>query len=304
MMIIDTETHVIYRKFLKEANPEKSLIDPATWHELNGDLLVAEMDRAKVDHAFLISYGTNDLGLYLRRLQMDPEDLISGKKYAKYFFRKYPDRFYWFSTLPDPRRKDTLTIVEEDFRGGATGVKIFPALINMNLNDTPVMRVLDLVRKNNGLVMLGLEETAPPETPSLHDLLRQLDEEVLEKFPDLRFQLNHAGCIDPLLPDAQIVFDLARKHENLFLSTALLGYCYDDEHEYPFPNQLNRLHRLYDEVGAERLMFGTDWPWVERYRKYVQDVDAIRRHCPFMKEEEKEKFLGLNALKFLGKNPL
>ena len=110
-MIIDTETHVIYRKFLKEANPEKSLIDPATWHELNGDLLVAEMDRAKVDHAFLISYGTNDLGLYLRRLQMDPEDLISGKKYAKYFFRNSCSSKEMNVFLFSPQRKGRRIII-------------------------------------------------------------------------------------------------------------------------------------------------------------------------------------------------
>jgi predicted TIM-barrel fold metal-dependent hydrolase len=99
---------------------------------------------------------------------------------------------------------------------------------------------------------------------------------------------------------------MARRHDNLFLSTAFLGYVTieagyaDDEHEYPFPNQLKRLKRLYERVGPDKLMFGTDWPWVEHVRKYVQDVDAIRRHADFMSAKDKEKFLGLNALRYLG----
>ena len=52
-MLIDTEVHVYYRMNPIEANPEASLVQPWTWHEMGGDLLVAEMDRAKVDKAFL-----------------------------------------------------------------------------------------------------------------------------------------------------------------------------------------------------------------------------------------------------------
>jgi predicted TIM-barrel fold metal-dependent hydrolase len=286
---------------LKESNPQKSLVERWSWHEHDGDLLVAEMDRAKVDRAFLISYDSDDLKLWRELYDMKPEDFLSGKKYAKYFYKKYPDRFYWFTTLPDPRREDTLEVVTKDFQEGATGIKVFPAFINMNLNDPQLMAIFGFVRKQKKLVMVGPDDSEKnPKTPSLESLVHQLNEEVLNEFPDLRFQINHAGCLDPLLPDAKIVFDMARNHGNVFLSTAFLGYNRDDEHEYPFPLQLKRLHRLYDEVGIDKLMFATDWPWAEDCRKYVQDVDSIRRHCDFMSDEEKRRFLGLNALRYLG----
>ena len=46
-------------------------------------------------------------------------------------------------------------------------------------------------------------------------------------------------------------------------------------------------------VGPDKLMFGTDWPWVEDCRKYVQDVDSVRRHADFMSAEDKGEVPGL-----------
>jgi predicted TIM-barrel fold metal-dependent hydrolase len=304
-MIVDTEVHVIYRMFPRELNPERSMVEPWTWHELSGDLLVAEMDHAGVDKAFLISYGAEDLPLMIENAGLSSEEFISGKKYHKAFFKKYPERFHWFATIPNPRRDDCLETLKKDFDEGATGIKIFPAQINMNLNDPKLLEVIELVRKNGKRVMLGLEE-ATEKTPPLKSLLHQLHSEVLSQFSDVHFQLNHGGCIDPLSNEADSVSEMARRHDNLFLSTAFLGYTAmeigyaPDQHEYPFPIQLKRLKRLYEKVGPEKLMFGTDWPWVEDCRKYIQDVDSIRRHADFMSAEDKEKFLGLNAIRYLG----
>ncbi|MGH9759883.1 MAG: amidohydrolase family protein [Blastocatellia bacterium] len=299
-MVIDTEVHIVHRVYLREINPERSLTEPYSWHSHDGDLLVAEMDRAGVDQAFLISYTAQDVARFLERNGMGPEDFVSGKKYVRFYLQKYPDRLYWFTTTPDPRNEKTLSILKKDFEAGAVGVKVFPGILGIHMNDRHLMEVFELARSLEKLVMIGPEETAPPETPTLEVLLAELDE-VLSEFPNLRLQLNHAGCFDPLGPHGDIAIRLSKKHKNLFLSTAILGYCFDDEHEYPFPKQLQRIRKLYDGVGIEPLLFATDWPWCEHVRKYVQDVDAIRRHCDFMNDDEKQKFLALNAMRYLGK---
>lgn len=298
-MVIDTEVHVIYRLYLHDIHPERSLIETCSLHAHDGDVLVAEMDRARVDQGFLISYTPEDVTGFLRRNDMGLEDFVTGKRYTRFYCRKYADRFYWFASLSDPRTEESLQIMKADSEAGAVGFKIFPGLLNIHLNHPAMIRALESVRVLGGLVMIGPEETSPPDTPSLRELLEELDE-LLEHFRDIRFQLNHAGCVDPLKPEGEIVIRMARKHSNLFLSTAILGYKYDDEHEYPFPNQLKRLQKLYDAVGIEPLLFATDWPWTDHVRKYVQDVDAVRRHADFMNEKEKQAFLGLNALRFLG----
>ena len=70
-----------------------------------------------------------------------------------------------------------------------------------------------------------------------------------------------------------MVFELLRRHPNLFLSTAQVGEIWDDHTEYPFPNYLCRIAKLVDEVGAHRLMWATDWPWFEDKFKYQQSVE-------------------------------
>jgi predicted TIM-barrel fold metal-dependent hydrolase len=300
-MVIDTEVHVLHRVYVSEVNPERSLTEPYSWHSHNGDLLIAEMDRADVDQAFLISYTAQDVARFLERNGMAPEDFVTGKKYACFYAKKYPDRLYWFTTTPDPRSDKTLSVLKKDFEAGAVGIKIFPGALNIHMNDPAMIALFKFVESAGRLIMIGPEETAPPETPSLKTLLKELDT-VLEQFPLLHVQLNHAGCFDPLGPDGDVAIQLAARHTNLYLSTAILGYCFDDKHEYPFPKQLARLRKLYEGVGADRLMFATDWPWCEHVRKYVQDVDAVRRHYDFMTNEEKAKFLGLNAIRYLGKH--
>ena len=49
----------------------------------------------------------------------------------------------------------------------------------------------------------------------------------------------------------------------------------------PFPNLLRRVERLRDSVGADRLMWATDWPWFEDEFKYKQGIDCFRKHAPF-----------------------
>jgi hypothetical protein len=46
-------------------------------------------------------------------------------------------------------------------------------------------------------------------------------------------------------------------------------------------------------------MWATDWPWLEQYMNYPQAVNAIARHANFFTQEEKDAFLGGNALRFV-----
>jgi predicted TIM-barrel fold metal-dependent hydrolase len=85
----------------------------------------------------------------------------------------------------------------------------------------------------------------------------------------------------------------------VWVSTAWLGKKWDDEHDYPFPNYLARLEALKNGVGAERLFWATDWPWLEEYQTYSQAVDSIRRHAGFFSDAEKEQFLGKNAAEWI-----
>jgi predicted TIM-barrel fold metal-dependent hydrolase len=304
-MIIDTESHLVYRVFPLEINPGRSPIFRATWHEYSGDLFAAEMDRAGVDRTFLISYDAEDILWYLQLEGAGMEDCIAGKKYTlEQGVKKHPSRFLWFATLKDPARHG-LEPAKQDLDDGALGLKIFPAFLQKRVDDEELLAVYRLCAETNRRVILSFEDTRPPETSTVAEFCDQLGR-VLEEFPELQVQLNHAGASgphdpasDPLNAEADVVFRVTERHDNIRLSTAWLGKVWDDESEYPYSKYLQRLERIKDAVGAEKMMWATDWPWLEEFMNYPQAVNAIRRHAHFFSEEERDLFLGDNAHRFV-----
>jgi predicted TIM-barrel fold metal-dependent hydrolase len=297
MLIIDTESHIFW--FARNHYTSGlSMIRHFTWHEHSADLFVAEMDNAGVSKAFLISYDAEDTKWGAMQKGFELEDFAGGKKYTKLGWKKYPDRFYWFSTIKDPKNYPTSEIVKEDLDEGAKGIKIFPAFIHQPLNEPEIMKVFQLCDEKNAAVLISFEVLRPPHTLNLTEYLGQL-EEVLDTFPQVNFCLLHNGCADPLTKAIEPICRLAKLKSNLYLSTAFPGEVWDDGTEYPFPNYLRRIKVLADNIGTERLMWATDWPWFEWAFKYEQGVNAILRHADFLNESQKEDFMGKAAIKFL-----
>jgi predicted TIM-barrel fold metal-dependent hydrolase len=305
-MVIDTESHVLYRVFPREMHPERPMTFRPSWHEYSGDLFADEMKRAEVDKAFLISYDADDIRWYLELEGADQNDQIGGRTYTLVSaVKKHPDRFLWFATQKDPRRPDTLDRTKRDLADGALGMKIFPAFLQLRLDDPMLLEVYKVIADTGRRIIFSFEDTRPPTTPSVREYYEQLDK-VLGEYRDLKVQINHAGAgdpkdpvSDPTHPEARIIFDVVNKHDNVWLSTAWLGKVWDDESEYPFPRYLARLEALYRGVGAERLFWATDWPWLEEYMNYPQAVNTIRRHANFFTDTEKRLFLGDNAYAFV-----
>jgi predicted TIM-barrel fold metal-dependent hydrolase len=57
---------------------------------------------------------------------------------------------------------------------------------------------------------------------------------------------------------------------------------------------------LRDAFGADRLVWGSDMPNVERFCTYRQCVDYVRKHCAFLSAGEKDRILGANVAEILG----
>ncbi len=308
-MIVDTETHVIYRMLAREWNPGQPMSFRPSWHEHSGHLLTAEMDRAGVDKTFLISYDAGDIAWFFEfnGIDGDSADTVGGKKYTlETAVKPYPDRFLWFATLKHPAHPGTTGQVATNIAEGTLGFKIFPIYLGLAVDDPELIARYRMIADAGRRVILSFEHTRPSVTYTVTECFEQLDR-VLREFPELQFQLNHAGAgspddpaSDPLNDAAKIVFDVTNRNENLWLSTAWLGKVWDDGSEYPYRNYLGRLKRLYDEVGAERLMWATDWPWLEQFGNYPQMVNAISRHADFFSESDEERFMGGNALRFIG----
>ena len=57
-----------------------------------------------------------------------------------------------------------------------------------------------------------------------------------------------------------------------------------------------------ENFGADRCMFGSDWPVCELAASYQQVFEALKNCIGELSDSEKAKILGLNAIEFYGLN--
>jgi len=296
---IDTEVHLFYRAFPPESGFHEDRRKLYSWQERNGDLFVAEMDHAGVERAFVISYDGWDMPYYMTAKSAGRESFWGGADYCRSWAERYPERLLWFVTLRDPRERTGLEPLERRLDQGARGIKVFPGFLETNIDDPALMEAYAVVRERGGRVIFGFEDTNRPSTPTTLDVWEAFAR-VAEAFPDVQFQTNHMGYLDPRTDEARRMFEIVRAHPNIYVSCSCLQNMWEDEHEYPFPRYLERIRLLRDGCGADRIVYGTDWPWLEHLFMYPQLVECVRRHADFMTEKEKELFLHRNARRFLG----
>jgi predicted TIM-barrel fold metal-dependent hydrolase len=298
--VVDTETHVFVRCWPIETSPQMSAVDPFTRAEHSGALLVAEMDRVGVDLAILIGYDGYDFESFMRRHGSVPGDFMGGRGYTRAWAARFPARLKYVTTLHDPKRhSDALTVLDGELAAGAIGVKIFPPYLGSQADAPEIRAALDIVRDRAAAVAFGFEDTVPPATPPLSEMYEGVAR-LAGDYPGVPIQLNHGGNADPFGEDARLLFEIVNAHENLLVSTSVLGGVmmeWTDGWRYPFPDYLSRLEAYARALLPERLAWGTDWPWFEGVVKYPQLLQAIVDHASFLSEGGKRLYLGGNALR-------
>jgi len=169
----------------------------------------------------------------------------------------------------------------------------------MHVDDAALLRVFEEVAKAGGRALVSFQKILPGRSIPHGKYFEEMAG-VLERFPQTKFALMQAGAVDPLTPGIKPVLELVRRYSNLYLGAGFVGEVWDDGTEYPFANYQRRIETLVKGVGADRVMWGTDWPWFEDKMKYPQSVDCIRKHGHFMTAPEKALFLGDTAARFMG----
>jgi predicted TIM-barrel fold metal-dependent hydrolase len=142
--------------------------------------------------------------------------------------------------------------------------------------------------------------------------LKQLDqiETVLKKFPEVTGVIGHLGgnirsSNDPNFTDTPKELMPILKLPNAYFEVGyVLAYenwdIWHQNYEYPYPLHTEVIKRIYDEIGAQRLIWGSDMPNIYRTCTYQQCIDLVKIHFDFMSDEEKKLVLGGTAAKLFG----
>ena len=195
--------------------------------------------------------------------------------------REHPELFAFIGLVPEMGSEAMLDELEDKLAKGARGLKLHPAecaFYPANPALWPVYRRCEEL----GLPVLthAGEFYMPMESARL-----RFFGPVLQAFPRLKLVLAHLGK-----PDFAEAREIAATFPNAYFdtSTAITGGQHADQ--VPPGEEV----RLIREIGVERVLFGTDFPWLSQER----DVEFISRLG--LSEGERRAILGENAARLLG----
>ena len=87
-------------------------------------------------------------------------------------------------------------------------------------------------------------------------------------------------------------------NKNVYVESGGITWLFNSEF-YPYPSAVDAILEARDICGIDKLMWGSDYPRTMTAITYRMSQDFIIKSDK-MTQEEKDKFLGLNAAGFYG----
>ena len=238
------------------------------------EIFLANMDYAQVAGAVVV------------------QELIDGiqNDYLEEVKRKYAERFFVFGMF-DFFNGSPVRQVEELYGRGFRGIAIPGHRLILNdrrvyLNSPEMMEMFKLMERKGMILSICLAENH-----------QQMDEikEVIAECPELKIAIGHFGMVTQPGWEEQIM--LAR-NKNVYVESGGITWLFNSEF-YPYPSAVRAIREAIDMVGAEKLMWGSDYPRTITAITYKMSYDFILK-TDVLTDKEKALFLGENAVDFYG----
>jgi L-fuconolactonase len=132
----------------------------------------------------------------------------------------------------------------------------------------------------------------PQQQPALRKLA--------ERFPSMPILCHHLSGLQ--VQDAATTLPevlASAKLPNIYLKVSGYAYCSRVKWDFPFTDTQPIVRALYEQFGADRLCWGSDYPVVRFYMTYRHALEAFRTHNAFVSEADKSKILGATMARLL-----
>ncbi len=222
------------------------------------------------------------------------QEFIDGNQndYLQEVAAKYPDRFFvcGFCDFWQPGFfEEAKTLIDErGFKAIAIpGHRLIAedgARVHFNCGE--MMKMFRYMEEKNIILSLCIGDD---------DLQIAEMEEVISECPDLKIAIGHFGLVTSASWEGQV--KLAR-HRNVYIESGGITWLFNSEF-YPFEGAVKAIRQAADQVGMEKLMWGSDYPRTITAITYRMSYDFILKSEAFT-QEEKEMFLYKNAQAFYG----
>ena len=216
------------------------------------------------------------------------QEFIDGVQndYLQQVQQRYPDRFFCFA-MPENREmwsveREVRSLIDRGFRG----IKVPAARLPQQFLSDKMMQMFRLMEQQG--IILGIE---------LQDGDAQVGqmEEVVSECPRLKVAIGHFGMVTR--PGWMSQIRLAR-HDNVYIESGGITWLFNDEF-YPFPSAVRAIREAADEVGWQKLMWGSDYPRTITAITYRMSYDFVTKSTE-LTDDEKHLFLCDNAHSFFG----
>lgn len=220
------------------------------------------------------------------------QEFIDGiqNDYLMEVAHRYPDRFL-VCGMCEFRKPGFLSHAKELLDKGFRAIKIPAQRLLLKegrvmLTSDEMMQMFHLMEQQHAILSIDLADG---------DTQVAEMEEIIQECPKLKIAIGHFGMVTR--PEWEEQIKLAR-HPNVCIESGGITWLFNDEF-YPFRGAVRAIRRAADLVGIDKLMWGSDYPRTITAITYRMSYDFITKSKE-LTEEEKARFLGLNAQQFYG----
>lgn len=320
-MIVDGHVHV-FDSSVPGAELNFPLWPGTRWGGSGPDL-IRQMDGAGIDKAFLISYSPIDVMAGFppetRELMTRTFQHYLGLHYFESTWRQNRDRLFWFADSIDPRIPGYVDRAKLSLDSGASGLKLLPLFVDTNIGDPSWRPIFELLGDYGRPCVIDLSWwylDRPNFAPTVHGRYSTYEAyaaemaEIATEFSDVNIQIAHYGTprlIDNEDPTRAMHYDrlegpieLIRSSANLYCELGAYSQLIEPGEAFPYWRALKVVKILTEALGANRLIWGTDWPYLGRAEVGHRDLVRAIREAPFLNANDSGMILGGNAIRILG----
>ena len=278
-MIIDFHAHVFSPRIKQnrsryiDSDPNFALLYSDKKARIaTADELIESMDRDGVDVSVIVNYGwaTHEL-------------CVETNDYILESIARYPERLTGFCGIQPLAGEAAIAEIGRCVSGGVKGVgELRPDLQLFDLADVETISPLvDVLRKHKLILMIHTSEPVGHNYPGKGIVYPDKIYPFITSFPELTIVCAHWGGG---LPFYALMPEVKQAMKDVYFDTAASPFLYS-------PQIYNQVSQL---VGADRILFGSDYPLIPQSR-YLKEMGSAG-----LSEDEKSRILGDNARKLLG----
>jgi predicted TIM-barrel fold metal-dependent hydrolase len=278
-MIVDFHTHVLPPR-VKENRSRYVDIDPAFAQIYSSEKakiatveeLIESMDRDGVDVSVIVNYGWST-----------HEMCVETNDYILESVARYSERIVGFCAVSSCTDDASLDEIERCVKGGVKGVgELRPDAQSAAFTSKEVIEpFVAVLQKHNLILLVHSSEPVGHVYPGKGVATPGLLYTFISYFPDLPLVCAHWGGGLPfytLMPEVQ------QAMENVYFDTAASPFLYRPE----------IYRQVVQLVGADRILFGSDYPVISQ-RRLLDEIQSAN-----LSDEERDMILSVNARRLLG----